>query len=177
MRCLNISRMSTQGSYAYSLAAGLIFSSLLFVPMQGRCGQREAAQKHPVEKPKVQYGTASWYGGPREQGRETACGQPFNEHALTAAHRTLPLGTKVRVTNLRNGRSVVVRIKDRGPWVASRVIDVSKAAARRLGFTRKGLAPVKVRVLSQRGDHVSCKSSAEPVQRITAGLALAGPQR
>ncbi|MGH9327191.1 MAG: septal ring lytic transglycosylase RlpA family protein [Terriglobia bacterium] len=77
-----------------------------------------------------------------------ACGEPFNEHALTAAHRTLPLGTEVRVTNLRNGRSVDVKIKDRGPGIAGRAIDLSRAAARRLGFTHRGLAPVRIRVVS-----------------------------
>ncbi len=63
---------------------------------------------------KAQCGVASWYGG-KEQGHRTASGEPFNEHQLTAAHRTLPFGTRVKVTNLRNGRSVVVKIKDRGP--------------------------------------------------------------
>lgn len=78
-----------------------------------------------------------------------ACGEPFDEHQMVAAHRTLPLGSTVRVTNLRNGRSVVVKIKDRGPGVAGRVIDVSRAAARRLHFAGRGLAPVKIRVLSE----------------------------
>jgi len=77
-----------------------------------------------------------------------ACGQRFNEDALIAAHRTLPLGTKVKVTNLRNGRSVTVKIKDRGPWVNNRLIDLSKGAAARLGFVDRGLAPVEVLVLS-----------------------------
>jgi rare lipoprotein A len=95
----------------------------------------------------VQYGIASWYGD-RSQGHLMACGVPFNKYALVAAHRTLPLGTKVKVINLRNGRWVVLRIRDRGPWIAGRIIDVSKAAAKRLGFTERGLAPVEVRVLS-----------------------------
>jgi rare lipoprotein A len=90
----------------------------------------------------VQVGLASWYG-PRLQGHATASGEPFDEHQLTASHPTLPLGTKVKVTNLRNGRSAIVRIIDRGPVVAHRVIDVSKAAALRLGFTHRGLTPVK----------------------------------
>lgn len=96
---------------------------------------------------KVQYGIASWYGA-REQGRPMASGEPFDEHALTAAHRTLPLGTKVTVTNLRNGRAVTVRIKDRGPAIAGRVIDLSKAAAMRLGFVHRGLTFVEVQVVS-----------------------------
>ena len=98
-------------------------------------------------RPRVQYGMASWYGD-REQGRPMACGEPFNEHAMVAAHRLLPLGTTVRVTDLRNGRSVVVRIMDRGPHIAGRTIDLSKAAADHLRFTHQGLAPVRIRVLS-----------------------------
>ena len=98
-------------------------------------------------RPRVQYGVASWYGD-REQGRPMACGEPFNEYAMIAAHRTLPLGTRVQVTNTRNGLSVVVRIMDRGPHIAGRTIDLSKAAAERLRFTHQGLAPVRLRVLS-----------------------------
>ncbi|MDR7039318.1 rare lipoprotein A (peptidoglycan hydrolase) [Methylobacterium sp. BE186] len=79
-----------------------------------------------------QSGVASWYG-PGFQGRRTANGERFNTHALTAAHRTLPFGTKVRVTNRLNGRSVVVRINDRGPFVGGRVIDLSNASARAIG--------------------------------------------
>ena len=96
---------------------------------------------------KAQRGVASWYGG-KEQGHRTASGEPFNEHQLTAAHRTLPFGTRVKVTNLRNGRSVVVKIKDRGPAIPNRVIDISKAAAEQLGFTHQGLAPVRIRVVN-----------------------------
>jgi rare lipoprotein A len=95
----------------------------------------------------VQYGVASWYGD-REQGHLMACGEPFDEYALTAAHRSLPMGTVVAVTNLHNGRSVRVRIKDRGPMVQGRVIDLSKGAAMRLGFVHKGLTSVKVQVVS-----------------------------
>jgi rare lipoprotein A len=95
----------------------------------------------------VQYGIASWYGG-RDQGHLMACGEPFDQYALTAAHRTLPLGTEVRVTNLHNGRSVRVRIKDRGPMIPGRLIDLSRGAATRLGFVHGGLAPVRVQVVS-----------------------------
>ena len=98
-------------------------------------------------RPRVQYGVASWYGD-REQGRPMASGEPFNEYAMVAAHRTLPLGTRVKVTNTRNGRSVVVRIMDRGPHIAGRTIDLSKAAADHLRFIHQGLAPVRIQVLS-----------------------------
>lgn len=85
-------------------------------------------------------GTASYYW----QGQKVACGGKFNPGALTAAHRTYPCGTKVRVTNKRNGRSVVVTINDRGPFVKGRIIDVSLAAAKVLGMTKAGVVPVTV---------------------------------
>lgn len=92
-------------------------------------------------------GLASWYG-PRHHGRPTASGEAFDMHALTAAHRTLPLGTRVRVTDVENGRTVVVEITDRGPYAADRVIDLSYAAARALGVLQRGVAPVRLEVLS-----------------------------
>ncbi len=91
-------------------------------------------------------GKASWYGE-RFHGRQTASGERYNMNAMTAAHRTLPFGTRVRVTNKSNGRSVVVRINDRGPFVGGRVIDLSYAAARRVGMVNSGTAPVRVDVL------------------------------
>ncbi len=84
---------------------------------------------------------ASWYG-PGFQGRRTASGERFNAHALTAAHKTLPFGTRVRVVNRQNGRSVVVRINDRGPHVRGRMIDLSRAAARAIGLS--GAAKVAI---------------------------------
>lgn len=86
-----------------------------------------------------QCGGASWYA---LDGRRTASGQIMNSSRLTAAHRTLRFGTKVRVRNRRNGRSVVVRINDRGPFVRGRIIDVSRAAARKLGFLGRGTTSV-----------------------------------
>lgn len=88
-------------------------------------------------------GIASYYW----QGQSTASGERFNPGAMTAAHRSLPFGTKVRVTNLRNGRSVVVRINDRGPYVRGRIIDLSRAAASQLGFTGQGVTKVEVSVV------------------------------
>jgi len=88
-------------------------------------------------------GTASYYGK-AHHGKRTASGERFNQNALTAAHRTLPFGTRVRVTNLDNGRSVVVRINDRGPFGRGRIIDVSKAAAEQLNMLRSGTAPVRL---------------------------------
>ena len=91
-------------------------------------------------------GIASWYG-PGFQGRRTASGERFNQYDLTAAHRNLAFGTRVRVTNLNNGRSVTVRITDRGPYSRRRIIDLSTAAAREIQMVRSGVAPVQLEVL------------------------------
>lgn len=91
-------------------------------------------------------GRVSYYGR-RFAGRKTASGVPFDPEALTMAHRSLPFGTQVRVTNLRNGRSVVVEVNDRGPALRSRIGDVSLAAARRLGMVRRGVVRVRLEVL------------------------------
>nr|WP_243454178.1 septal ring lytic transglycosylase RlpA family protein [Oceanisphaera pacifica] len=90
-----------------------------------------------------QQGKASYYGG-RFHGRKTASGEIFNKNILTAAHRTLPFGTQVRVTNLNNNKSVVVRINDRGPYAKGRIIDLSEQAARQLKMIRAGVVKVKV---------------------------------
>lgn len=92
-------------------------------------------------------GMASWYG-PGFHGNRTANGETYNQYALTAAHRSLPFGTKVRVTNTSTGRSVVVRINDRGPYIGGRVLDLSAGAARVLGMMGSGVAPVRVEVLN-----------------------------
>jgi rare lipoprotein A len=91
-------------------------------------------------------GVASYYGA-KFQGRRTASGEIYNAEELTAAHRTLPFGTQLKVTNLRNKKSVVVQINDRGPHVRGRIIDLSKAAARKIGIMRTGTARVKLEVL------------------------------
>ncbi|MEO1004053.1 MAG: septal ring lytic transglycosylase RlpA family protein [Cyanobacteria bacterium J06638_7] len=95
---------------------------------------------------KVSQGTASWYG-PGFFGNRTANGEVFRPGTLTAAHRTLPFGTRVRVTNLNNGRSTVVRINDRGPFKGNRVIDLAHGAAHEIGLVSSGLAPVRLEVL------------------------------
>ena len=87
-----------------------------------------------VQAKDLQSGGASWYG-PGFHGRKTANGERFNTHAMTAAHRSLPFGTQVKVTNQRTGNSVVVRINDRGPFVGGRVIDLSQASARAIGIS------------------------------------------
>ncbi|MEL4898396.1 septal ring lytic transglycosylase RlpA family protein [Crocosphaera sp. Alani8] len=93
-------------------------------------------------------GMASWYG-PGFHGRLTANGERYNQNGLTAAHKSLPFGTQVRVTNLRNGRSVIVRINDRGPYIHGRVIDLSKGAANVIGLVNSGVAPVQLEILGR----------------------------
>ncbi len=108
-------------------------------------------------------GMASWYG-PGFHGRKTASGERFDQKALTAAHKTLPFGTRVRVENLANGREVVVRINDRGPFSAKRIIDLSRAAAQKLGMIASGTARVRVTALD----------GAEQRQAPPAGATPAG---
>ena len=96
--------------------------------------------------PQPEFGVASYYGNPHH-GRRTASGERFDMHDMTAAHRTLPFGTRVRVTNLGNGRSVVVRINDRGPWKKGRIVDISYDAARELHMVGVGTARVRLDIL------------------------------
>lgn len=99
----------------------------------------------------VQTGYASWYGG-HFHGRQTANGETFDTNQLTAAHRTLPFNSIVRVTNIKNERSVVVRINDRGPFVDNRIIDLSRAAADVIGLTAAGVGMVRLEVLHLQQD-------------------------
>jgi len=103
-----------------------------------------AAPKKLAVKPPESYGIASFY---EEDGTQTASGEQFDGHKLTAAHRTLPFGTRVRVTNIASGSSVTVRINDRGPFIDGRVIDVSYSAAKTLGITERGIAMVKLDIV------------------------------
>lgn len=104
---------------------------------------RQQAKAHPY-----QVGTASWYGDYFD-GKPTASGEDYNMYDMTAAHPTLPLGTYVKVTNLRNGRAVVVKVNDRGPIVAGRIIDLSYGAARVLNFKSSGLQKVRLDVVKR----------------------------
>lgn len=111
-----------------------------------------AASANGASLPSPQEGLASVYGR-QFNGQTTASGERYDSRALTAAHRTLPLGTQIRVTNLENGKSVRVRINDRGPHVRGRIVDLSSSAAAALGFST-GVARVRVEILSRpaRGD-------------------------
>ncbi len=121
-------------------------------------------------------GIASWYGR-KFHGRKTANGERFDMYAMTAAHKTLPLPTMVRVTNLENGRSVIVRVNDRGPFVKNRLIDLSWAAARALGFDRKGTARVRVQTLDVPPDRRPAAHAAATPGRPPAADAAAPAAR
>jgi rare lipoprotein A len=110
---------------------------------------------HPAAKANsASYGVASFY----TEDEWTASGEKFNTHALTAAHPTLPFGTRLRVTNVTNGRSVVVRINDRGPFIPGRVVDLSESAAESLGMVERGIVKVKLDVVQkQSGSSASAK--------------------
>jgi len=103
---------------------------------------KEVSLKH------TQLGLASWYG-PGFHGKKTSSGEYYNMYSLTAAHKTLPLGTLVKVENLKTHKSVVVKINDRGPFVANRVIDCSYLAAKKIGLVKDGVAPVKLTVIGK----------------------------
>jgi rare lipoprotein A len=122
-----------------------------------REGRDRARDVEKRESKEVQYGVASWYG-PDFHGRPTSSGEIYDMHQLTCAHNTLPLGTIVMVTNLDNGKSLELKVNDRGPFVKERIIDLSYAAAQMLGVWEKGTALVKVEVVAL---------SIEPVQRFT----------
>jgi rare lipoprotein A len=110
--------------------------------LQRQKNSRESARK------KVIRGQASWYG-PGFHGKKTASGEIFDQGKLTAAHKTIPLGTKAKVTNLQNGNTVEVEINDRGPYIGQREIDVSHAAANALGFVKSGLTLVRIELLPE----------------------------
>lgn len=105
----------------------------------------EKVAKEPAKKP-AQVGAASWYGK-GFQGRPTASGEPYDMYQYTAASKTLPLGSWVKVTNLRNGKWLIVKVNDRGPYVGNRIMDVSYSAAQMLDFKSRGLTKVKLEVV------------------------------
>lgn len=120
-------------------------------------------------------GLSSWYG-PTFHGKRTANGETFDRYAMTAAHRTLPMPTLVRVTNLENDRAVTLRVNDRGPFVGDRIIDVSEAAATALGFRTGGLARVRVEVITlEEGEQMPVV--AKPAPPPSPGTFVARPVR
>jgi rare lipoprotein A len=136
---------------------------------------RSTHPRHEIKR--NQSGMASFYG--REcKGRRTASGERFDPNQLTAAHRTLPFGTLVKVTNLDNGRHVVVRINDRGPYARNRVLDLSRAAARKLGFEREGTAYVRLQVVKHgRGEGGRMADDEGPLLRSPWHTPIGAPAR
>ncbi len=165
-----------RGQIAHTLAAVLLVVGIGAAqrPASSESG-KTANIVHPgkVDKTKpYQIGTASWYGD-YFQGRATASGEPYNMYDLTAAHPTLPLGSWVRVTNLRNGRAVVVRINDRGPVVPGRIIDLSYSTARVLQFESQGLQRVRLDVVRSkvsRTDTDNLESQVREPRVVAASL-------
>ncbi len=132
---------------------------LLFIPLAASLLMSSCALKANTAKKntprtdwkvkEVQHGKASWYGVRCNGGTHTASGETLRDDSATAAHKTLPMNTKVRVTNLANGKSEIVRINNRGPYIRGRIIDVTEGVAKRIGFHKRGVVPVKVEVLEK----------------------------
>ena len=119
-----------------------------------------------AQKKIKQTGKASYYAD-KFHGRTTANGEKFNMHDITAAHKTLPFGTKVKVTNLKNNKSVVVRINDRGPYAKGRIIDLSKAAAKKIDMIADGVANVRIEEVSGRNSSNSGTKPKIPIKRMS----------
>ncbi len=120
---------------------------------------RPAVRKQAAKTKPYQVGTASWYGD-NFDGKPTASGEPYDMYDMTAAHLTLPMGSYVRVTNLRNGKAVVVRVNDRGPIVPGRIIDLSYGAAQALQFAHRGVQRVRLDVVNPRQQKPSFQTVA-----------------
>jgi rare lipoprotein A len=133
------------GMVAQSCATISRWNSQMTLP-EAAPAARQTTMKPTIKT--VQRGNASWYG-PGFLGKKTANGDSFNQAELTAAHKTFPLGSKARVTNLKSGKTVEVEITDRGPFAEGRIIDLSKEAAEKLGMIGSGTAPVQVELLSE----------------------------
>ena len=133
-------------------SVALAIAGVILIPSCASIGS--ASTKHdPADSryavQSVQHGKASWYSVGTNSGSRTASGQRLSNQAATAAHKTLPMGTKVRVTNQSNGKSEVMTITDRGPFTKGRILDVTIGAAERLGFVHRGVTTVKVEVLGK----------------------------
>ena len=135
-------------SVALAIAGVILIPSCSSIGNANSKHQNRAADSGYAVK-SVQTGKASWYCVRSNAGTRTASGQKLSNHGFTAAHKTLPMGTKVRVINEANGKSEVLTINDRGPYTKGRIIDVTVGAAERLGFAKRGVATVKVEVLGK----------------------------
>ncbi|HVR98807.1 MAG TPA: septal ring lytic transglycosylase RlpA family protein [Thermoanaerobaculia bacterium] len=140
-----------------AVVAAVLLPQILVV---GCAGNRRSG---PVLNRPLERGIASWYG-PQFHGRRTASGERYDMHDLTAAHPTLPFGTRLEVRNVQNGRSVVVRVNDRGPFAKRRVIDLSYAAAEAIGVVRPGTASVEIYLAGARGSQIGVAPPRYTVQ-------------
>ena len=135
-------------------SALIAFLGLALIPSCASTGNANSHSLSKIQKEEykiksVQHGKASWYSIKTNYGTKTASGQRLCNNAPTAAHKTLPMGTKVRVINMANNKSEVVTINDRGPFIKGRIIDVTIGTAEKLGFVGRGVVPVKVEVLGK----------------------------
>lgn len=159
----------------------LFVIALLFVLLCAGCAQRVAVTREagkktytvlgqtytPLKRARIGYtetGVASWYG-PGFHGKKTSSGEIYDMHCLTAAHKTLPLNSTVKVTNLKTCREVTVRVNDRGPFVDDRVIDLSLAAAKKIDLVSDGTAPVRVTVVGEPGTVLAKRTPASDKQK------------
>ena len=135
-------------------SVALAIAGVILIPSCASTGSANTKQQKSATDPQytvkaTEHGKASWYSVRTNYGTKTASGQRLSNDAATAAHKTLPMGTKVRVINEDNGKSEVVTINDRGPYIKGRIIDVTVGAAERLGFRHRGITRVKVEVLGK----------------------------
>lgn len=151
--------------HPYVSKAAVLFLVILLVASCGVLPRKPS----PGTLAMVGEGRASWYG-PDFHGKRTANGETYNMNRLTAAHRTLPFNTRVRVDNLENGQSVIVRINDRGPYIGNRIIDLSREAATQLGMIRNGTANVRLYLLEE-GDRPVTSRNSSSQETFTIQLA------
>ncbi len=135
-------------------SVALAIAGVILIPSCATTGNANTKQRNHPNEPElavksIEHGKASWYSIRTNYGTKTASGQRLCNNGATAAHKTLPMGTKVRVINEANGKSEVVTINDRGPFIKGRIIDVTIGAAERLGFVHRGIAKVRVEVLGK----------------------------
>ncbi len=135
-------------------SVALAIAGVILIPSCASTGNANTKPRNNATDPQyavkaTEHGKASWYSTRTNYGTKTASGQRLSNSAATAAHKTLPMGTKVRVINEANGKSEVVTINDRGPYIKGRIIDVTIGSAERLGFVNRGVTRVKVEVLGK----------------------------
>ncbi len=135
-------------------SVALAIAGVILIPSCASIGNATTNHRNKQDDPQyavksVQHGKASWYSVGTNSGTRTASGERLSNNGFTAAHKTLPMGTKVRVINEANGKSEVVTITDRGPYTKGRIIDVTIGSAERLGFAHRGVAAVKIEVLGK----------------------------